>query len=992
MVINEKNNMQKTFLEYDIRLPHLFDSDSAEKRMLVLRPLYHEIFTHYPDFEKLLLHISGCSEYLFESLRTKNVWLNAVLFHPVQSVLPAVYTDLAQSLDEKSAMIFDDKAAVLRIARQKATVFTALCDIAGIWDLKTVTHALSQTADTIISLTLRKLLAEEVARGALAEFGKPDTENSDSRDKNLGDSLDAPCEQLGYFVLAMGKLGAFELNYSSDVDVVIFFDQSNIPQDRVDYVRQVFIRMTRTLIRFLSEQTKHGRVYRVDLRLRPDPLSTQVCMSVEAAELYYSTYGRTWERSAWIKARYCAGSRKAAENFLAMMEQFIWRRYLDCMVTDEIADMLHKNFQSSRRGTGKGCNVKLGEGGIREIEFFVQTHQLIAGGRESVLRISATRDVLQVCFDTQWLKEEEYRYLDTAYVFFRTLEHRLQLINDQQVFVVPHSDIQKNDFAQIAAFMGYDCQEKFQKDFYQHRACVQKITACIFTPEKMGKTHASGDWEEQIQESSFPDKKLAISIINRWASGAIPATSILKVRNKLIGLIPEILKRFAQVQDPNIALIHFDQFISELPVGVQLVSLLEFRPKILSIIIEICEVAPQLAGYLAKNASVLDTVLYEDFFHPDLDPLVLLAQLKMQISKAGDYESELNCVRIWAREKNFQTSVLVLRGELSPEDASIAFSSVADACIQVLFSHVLKDVLQTTDTPPQTHISEPFVLPFVVIAFGKLGSRELMMQSDLDITFIYDDSPSQDVFYNSSFYANLARRLISALTVQTVEGALYQIDMRLRPSGRAGPIAVHVDTFAQYYQENKAWTWEYMALQKARVVAGDFALSERVSSIIADVLARKHSEVQVKTDVKEVHRKISENYSEIAEKKHLFRDIKWTSGGLMDIELIVRGLAMLVGCVPALGTQQALDAIEQSRLLILEDIQILRQAFALQYRLSHIVGITLEHGGLKPQVYGVAIQNLFAKITKSRDFDSLEETLATTRKAVRRIFHSVYSQ
>ena len=625
---------------------------------------------------EILTGIGGCSPYLCELLRKEQDWLAeaVTLAAPLQDVLP-------KDSD-------NDIAAGLRRAKRRVAGFLAMAEVSGAYSLTQSTQALTDFADQAVSLAFQAALAPYQASGKLPE-------------------------ESGLFVIAMGKMGAGELNYSSDIDLVVMFDDRDMDHFEAAQRRQILVRATRAATKLLNDITEHGYVFRTDLRLRPDPSVTPICVAMSSALDYYESLGRTWERAAFIKARVCAGNRKAGAEFLDQMVPFVWRRYLDFAAIEE-AHALRLKIRTKTGARGAihvpGHDVKLGRGGIREIEFFTQTRQLISGGRDAGLRSCQTLVALDQLAAKDWITEATKNQLQRSYRILRHTEHAIQMVRDAQTQSVPTSD---EGIGPVAGLLGLSVPE-FLTQTGAHLNAVHAITESFFAS---APTHAP--------EVALDDHH---EITQYWPSYAAMRSERATVLFDT--LRPDILSRLQKAPDPKEALIHFDNFLRGLPAGIQVFSLFAANPKLVELLTDIVVSAPALAQYLARNSGVLDAVLSGDFFAPWPDPEVLAEQLAKRLAAASDYETALDLARIWTKEWHFRIGVHLLEGLTLPHEAASHYAQLAEAVLTAVF-----DLVHQNFALKYGHIPES---DCAILAMGSLGAGQLNSQSDLDIILIFD--------------------------------------------------------------------------------------------------------------------------------------------------------------------------------------------------------------------------------------------------------------
>ncbi|MEM9683665.1 MAG: bifunctional [glutamine synthetase] adenylyltransferase/[glutamine synthetase]-adenylyl-L-tyrosine phosphorylase, partial [Pseudomonadota bacterium] len=851
-------------------------SDSGDGRALL-----EAIFGNSPFLSELLLRNPEIATGLIER--------NPETVH--RSIVDAVVSEAAEETSHEKVM------AVLRRGKNKVALLIALADIANLWPLESVTGALSDYADLALDLTIRCLLRQFADSGA---FDIPPG--------------DAPERAAGLTVLAMGKLGGRELNYSSDIDLIVLYDQSKLRCDDPDGLPQQLVRLVRQMMRGLDDRTADGYVFRTDLRLRPDPGTTPLAIPVSAAETYYESVGQNWERAAMIRARAAAGDIEVGEAFLDHLRPFVWRKNLDFASIQDIHSI--KRQITAYRGGGEiavnGHNIKLGRGGIREIEFFAQTQQLIWGGRYPSLRTKQTIETLDALADIGRIDRSTAQEMAGAYRYLRRLEHRLQMVNDQQTHDLPKSDEQVDE---IAAFMGYPDGDAFRADLVANLTLVETHYANLF--EEAPSLGGAGalvftgnenhpETIETLEKMGFGDGGSVSTMIRRWHHGRYRATRSVRSRELLTELMPRLLEAIADRSHPDAALARFDAFLSALPAGVQLFSLFYANPALLDLVAEIMGDAPKLADWLSRNPHLLDNVLSGDFYEPLPDANALEEDLKAALREGRDFQDMLDLTRRWANDCKFQIGVQILRGASDGHATGPVLSNVAEAVISILWPQVDAEFAG----PGGNHGHVPGG-SMAIVALGKLGGRELMPESDLDLVFVYDLPEGDDAsdgpkpLMPSVYYMRLAQRVIGAIEALTGEGRLYEVDSRLRPSGSKGPIASRLDGYIQYY-ESSAWTWEHMALTRARTVAGSPELAKKLEVFIHETLTRPRDADQLVVDVADMRARIAREFPGKSR-----WDIKHRRGGLVDAEFIAQFLQLRHAAThPQILSSNAVTALE----------------------------------------------------------------------------------
>jgi len=950
--------------------PQPFDSARAER---TFEALAAEGFVPQPGQRGILAGAFGNSPFLARLALREQATLTQLLQRGPEAIVADAIALAHSAADAPSQA---EVMANLRIAKRRAALAIALADIAGIWPLEEVTRALTEFADACVKGALRYLLREAAEKATLSAGD--------------GAVLEATT---GLAVLAMGKYGAFELNYSSDIDLVVFYDPRRFPFRKRDDARGAAVDLVRGIVKLLSEITADGYVFRVDLRLRPDAGATQVAISTDAAEGYYEGMGQNWERAAFIKARACAGDPETGAHFLAAIVPFIWRRNLDYAAIEDIHSIKRQIHAHEGHGTiaVAGHNIKLGRGGIREIEFFAQTQQLILGGRMPELRKSSTVAALDALCARRLVTEETTADLKHAYLFLRTLEHRLQMIEDQQTHTVPKA---AEDIAHIACFLGFPDARAFAAALTEQLEIVQSHYARLFEREKEltasgGNLVFTGVEEDPetlatLARMGFRDSVHISAAIRGWHHGRIRATRSARARELLTKLVPVLLPALAQTVDPDAAFAQFDRFVTNLPAGVQLFSLLLARPDLLALIATVVGSAPRLAQHLSRAPATLDALIDADFLHTLPSRAMLDAQLKEQMARATGYEAALDAVRRFAKEQVFRVGVQIIQGTAKADAAGPALANIAEAVISEMLPAVERELGESAGTMPGGE--------FAVVAMGKLGGREMTAGSDLDLIFVYDvpkgieASDGQKPLPVIVYYARLAQRLIVALTAQTGAGGLYDVDMRLRPTGNKGPVAVSLESFARYH-DSQSWTWERMALTRARVVHAPQRLGQRVEDVIAQTLRASVEPAKVTADARDMRLKLAAQFSSSNR-----WDLKFASGGLVDIEFIAQTLQLCTAPTGAdvldTNTLAALRKLGAAAALSADDAKALQSAATLQQALTQALRIALD-GPLDPASATPGLKGVLVRAAGSENFAQLESQLSDAQDAVCRIFARV---
>jgi [glutamine synthetase] adenylyltransferase / [glutamine synthetase]-adenylyl-L-tyrosine phosphorylase len=929
------------------------------------------LFEDHPSARDLIEGVADGSPYLWELARREPQRLLHILQTDPEERFAALLAKGAQGV--AAAQSDADAARLLRRMKAEAALLIALADIGGAWPLARVTKALTDLADAALTNALRFLLSAAAAQGAI-RIADPE-------------QPEAGC---GYFVLAMGKMGAFELNYSSDIDLICLYDPDNHTLAADVEPAPFFIRLTRNLVRMLQERTVDGYVFRVDLRLRPDPGLTQIALSTPAALGYYESVGQNWERAAMIKARVCAGDAPAGEAFLKSLSPFIWRKYLDYAAIADVQAMKRQihSFRGHEEIAVEGHNIKLGRGGIREIEFFVQTQQLIAGGRHPDLRGRETLPMLDTLVQGKWISAEARRDLEAAYGFLRTVEHRLQMTNDEQTHTLPGERPGLEAFARFSAFANRDA---FAETLLAHLRNVQRHYAELFeeAPAVEGKRpdlvfpSDADDREtlERLLAMGFKKPLEVSATVRGWFDSHHRSLKGELARTHLEALAPALVGHLARADDPDAAMAALDQFLARLHGGARLLSLLRQNPGLVALIALILGTAPRLADIVGQHPQVMDALIDPAFFGALPSGDALAANLDRTLDQATSYEDFLDRARLFRQEQLFLIGTRILSGTLSARQAGEAFAGLAECLIRRVHAAALE---RFAESHGRVRGQETAVL-----AMGKLGGREMTAGSDLDLILIYDfdldhaESDGARPLYGSQYFSRLTQRFIAGLTVQTNYGTLYPVDMRLRPSGRSGPVATQLASFDSY-QHNEAWTWEHMALTRARVVAGSPGLAARINSAIADVLRQPRDKAVIAGDVVEMRSAIATEKGE-----DVRWDLKYAAGGLIDLEFIAQYLQLAHApehpSILDTATAAVLEKAQRAGVLPLEEAEILRPAAQLYQDLTQILRLCLA-GPFDPATASSELTRLLARAADLPDFATLDAHLTETQERVRASF------
>jgi [glutamine synthetase] adenylyltransferase / [glutamine synthetase]-adenylyl-L-tyrosine phosphorylase len=921
-----------------------------------------------PRVRELLAGIFGASPYLTSLVEGDPQRLLATLLSVPEQRFAALTANLTRALGACSTTT--GAMQLLRTFKSDVAFLTAVCDLAGIWPVMRVAGYLSEAADVAVGSAVRFLFRQAGRDGSWLA-----------------------AEPAGYIVLGMGKYGALELNYSSDIDLIVFYDLARIRLRAGVEPQSFFVRQTRELVRLLSERTGDGYVFRTDLRLRPDPGASPLALSTQAALNYYESFGQNWERAALIKARPVAGDLAAGEALLQALAPYVWRKYLDFAAIADIQAMKRQihAFHGFATIAVAGHNIKLGRGGIREIEFFVQTQQLIAGGRQRELRSPQTLAALQRLQERGWITAAARAELEGAYRLLRMVEHRLQMIADEQTQTLPAD---RERLTGLARFCGFADAAAFAVRMRSELERVQDHYARLFehspalTRDGANMVFAGEADDpatlETLTRMGYARASEIVALVRSWHHGRYPAVRTARARELLTEVQPALIEALANTINPDLACIAFDKFLSELPTGVQLFSILKQNPSLMELIAAIMGTAPRLARFLSKRRRVLDAVLDPGFFGELPERANLDSLIADELKGAGDFQEVLDRARLFASEQQFLIGVRVLTGTISAERAGEAYALLAERLIAAMHAEVEREMQRAHGLVPGGAA--------VVIALGKLGGREMTAASDLDLIVIYDfdaqvlQSTGPKPLPPSQYYTRFTQRLISAFSAPTAQGILYEVDLRLRPSGQKGPVATQLSSFI-HYQAHEAWTWEHMALTRARVVSGAPALAAAVEETIRTVLVKRRCARKTAADVRNMRARIA--------KEKGTQDpweLKQVRGGLVDLEFIVQYLQLIHAAshpqILSQNTAEALDKLVGAGLLPPAAAAALVAAARLINNLTQILRLCLEVG-FDPGKAPEGLKALLARAGEAFDFARLQAELTASERAVAAVFDSL---
>nr|WP_295892276.1 bifunctional [glutamine synthetase] adenylyltransferase/[glutamine synthetase]-adenylyl-L-tyrosine phosphorylase [uncultured Devosia sp.] len=889
-------------------------------------------------------------------------WLVATLADSADGAFADII-DIVETLG-RTASSEEALAPVLRIAKGRTALLAALAETGGAWTTAQSTAALSDLADAALDASLNLLMRQAAEKGQLTI-----------------PAAEATAANSGLAIFALGKHGGQELNYSSDIDIVAFYDlEKGVLADPSEATR-FYSRMVQKLVGLMEDRQAHGYVFRTDLRLRPDPGSTPVAISFDAALAYYESRGQNWERAAWIKARACAGDRQVGEAFLRALAPYVWRKHLDFATIADIQAMKRQINISKNVGDIRveGHNVKLGRGGIREIEFFTQTQQLIAGGRDKSLRVKPTAHALAALADANWITPKAATELTQTYWYLRAVENRLQMLRDEQTHVMPAS---AEEVAVIGRLVGEPDLRAFEASY---RAALERVVGYYSELFTEGESLGSGEGNlvftgsdddpgtvETLATMGFADPSKAIETVRKWHYGSYPATRAAAARAHLTELLPALLTTLSGAGNADEALAKFDSFLSRLPTGVQLFALLRSHANLRTLLVQLMASAPRMSEAVIHRAHVMDGLIDPAFANDVTHRDVLIAKVDAFLAESRSYEEIIDRARIIGQEQKFLIAAGLLSGTVSATGAGEQFTALAETLVTRLFGSVRAEFERRHGVIASGRVA--------LLAFGKMASREMTVTSDLDFILLYDapdsESDGDKPLTTNHYYTRLTQRLVAAVTSPTAEGVLYEADMRLRPSGNAGPLATSLTGFRAYHRDN-AWTWEHLALSRARVIVADKAFAAEVDTDIAEVMSRSRDVAKTIDDVVSMRALMAKERPA----RHPF-DLKLAEGGLVDLEFIAQSAQLVAGAT--IGLPQALTARVLARLgetgLVPEGARLAEihgtYSTVLQVMSSALVS------PFKDEAWTDAFKELLAGLTHYPSFDLLELDISTMRAEV----------
>ena len=746
----------------------------------------------------------------------------------------------------------------LRQRRNDLALLLALGDLSGEQGFSPTVRALSDFADEACDAALAQAFAER-----------------------------APGEPVrGLAIIALGKQGSHELNYSSDIDPILIFDPATLPRRARDEPVEAAVRIARRWVEILSSRTGDGYVLRVDLRLRPSPEVSPIVLPVDAAISYYESQALAWEQAAFIRARACAGDVELGRSFLDTIQPFIWRRSLDFGQLKRIGDISQRirGHYADGQAFGPGYDLKRGRGGIREVEFFAQVQQLIHGGRNPALRTPATLEALAALAAAGHIDAEIAARLSGHYITLRTFEHRLQMVDDQQTHSLPKSDAALDNVAQLHGLSdGAALLAELTPVVADVGAQFDKL---LGNSANNAKAQWSASSDAQVDGIvGFTDPAAVARRIETWRSGSLRVLRSTAAREALEDVLPALMPALARAADPDTTLNRFDTLISGLPSAINFFLLLAARPQLLATLVAVLGQAPALATDLAARPELIEGLIDASVFAEPASPETLAARMG---AGGQDYERHLDHVRRVVGEHRFALGVQLVEGARDALGVSRGYSDIADAAIHSLTAATVAEFERAHGRVPGSEL--------LILGLGRLGGRALTHASDLDLILLFTgdfhaESDGARPLGATTYFNRLGQRVVAALSVPTAAGGLYEVDVRLRPQGNQGPLVASLDAFDRYQRES-AWTWEHMALTRARPLFGSASARAGLQAVIDSVLAQPRDPATTRADDMAAHK---------PPKGPL--DVKLIDGGLVDCEFAIHAQQLLhsIGFDPRLN-------------------------------------------------------------------------------------------
>lgn len=849
-----------------------------------------------------LLNICGASPLLTNVLcRDPSYFHDLFIEKRIEKASPP--RDMLTALISQTGESSDYHALLPRLRRFKYSEILRIAarDLSGLAPLEEVTLELSQLAEATLQT------AHDVARRALVlEHGEPVMETIQGKE---------PAELT---ILGMGKFGGRELNFSSDIDIICLYSSDNGETEGVDdgqggrhgviSLHAFFVKLSEMISKAISQVTDDGFVFRVDLGLRPEGKSGDMAISLRSAEVYYELWGQSWERSAMLKARPVGGSLELGEKFLNSIEPFIYRKYLDYNLIEDMMGMKKKIDASLEREREGEYNIKLGRGGIREIEFFIQALQLVYAGKNRALRERNSLNALGVLKDARLIRDDDHHALCEAYRFLRTVEHRIQVVQERQTHSLPRKDDEFSALARRCGFLRSNGAEKFRETLEGHRSNVSAIYGSLFLERDQKLTEdvspevytffdhrADADLiKDMLAERRFENVDVAYDNLLILRDGPLRANLTERARRTLEKIAPLLLQEIFSSPDPDMALANLERFLSAVGSRSTFYALLAENREVLKLLVSLFGVSEFLSKIFIGHPEILDSMVAKSYAAALKEKSFMRSELASLLEKCADLEEYLDTLRVYRHEEFLRIGMNDIHAKFGQTEIASQLTALAEVCLEAAFT-LAKEELARFGEPTFTDVSgETHAASFAILAMGKMGGCELNYHSDLDIIYIYDHqgvTVGEKQISNHEYFAKLGQKIIMILTTQTREGYAYKIDTRLRPSGNAGPLVTSLESFRDYHRR-ESQVWERQALTKSRVVLGQEQLSDAIEEVVRQSVYGIGFGESVRS---EIHRLRMRMENEIARESAGNYNIKTGRGGMVDVEFIVQYLQLSLG-------------------------------------------------------------------------------------------------
>ncbi|MCM0081271.1 bifunctional [glutamate--ammonia ligase]-adenylyl-L-tyrosine phosphorylase/[glutamate--ammonia-ligase] adenylyltransferase [Geomonas sp. Red32] len=827
-------------------------------------------------------------------------------------------------------------AEVLRIATR---------DLNGLAPLEEVTEELSSLAAVTLQIAY-----ETAYRDLSAEHGIP-----------MADTPDGPVEA-EFTIIGMGKFGGRELNFSSDIDLIYFYSTDSgqsvgVPDGKGGMKGRIslhtfFVKLGEMIGKAISQVTEDGFVFRVDLGLRPDGKAGDLAASWRSAEIYYESWGQSWERAALMKARPVAGSLILGENILASLTPFIYRRYLDYNLIEDMMSMKLRIDASLTRLHEADINIKLGRGGIREIEFFIQALQLVYAGKDPKLRERNSLRALQILRESRIIKEADCVALSEAYRFLRTVEHRIQVVQERQTHALPTKPEEMTALARRCGYLRRDGTVKFQETLEVHRQTVSAIYGDLFLSrderlkeEVLPEVYFFLDpganidlIKDMLEERHFEHPDAAYGNLLILRDGPPKQNLTERARHTLEKIAPLFLQEVFASPDPDLALTNLERFLTSSRTRSTAYALLAENRDILKLITSIFGMSEFLSKIFIGHPELLESLTGRGYAYLRKERTSMAAELETELAQADDFEERLDVMRRYRHEEFLRIGMNDIHGKMGQPEVALQLTNLAEVCLDAAVEMARNELARFGRPMVQEEDGSRHEASFAIVAMGKLGGNELNYHSDLDIIYIYNGQGMTDgekSITNWEYFAKLGQKIILVLTTQTREGFAYKIDTRLRPSGNAGPLVTSLESFITYHS-NESQIWERQALTKARVCYGDARLKAAIEEVIERAVYGKGAEDIVRT---EIHRLRMRMENELAKESEGSYNIKTGRGGMVDVEFIIQYLQLKYGFehneIRGSNTLETLEAIRKRGILPEGDCQALFDGYRFLRRLEN---------------------------------------------------------